>query len=106
MGISFSARQVPTSMSKTILLTSESDLVGNAIASLLADSAGFERVFGDEERLTDLGAGDVLRVGDPFAEAGRDIDVTGPGFVQFLGCRPSVELVDRLVESDTAVAGI
>ena len=76
MGISFSARQVPTSMSKTILLTSEPDLVGNAIASLLADSAGFERVFGDEERLTDLGAGDVLLVGDPFAEAGRDIDIT------------------------------
>jgi len=106
MGISFSARQVPTSMSKTILLTLESDPAGNAIASLLADSAGFERVFGDEERLTDLGAGDVLLVGDPFAEAGRDIDVTGPGFVQFLGCRPSVELVDRLVESGTTVAGI
>ncbi|HIN15334.1 MAG TPA: hypothetical protein EYM69_06835, partial [Dehalococcoidia bacterium] len=93
-------------MSKTFLLTSESDPVGNAIASLLADSAGFERVFGDEERLTDLGAGDVLLVGGPFAEAGRDIDITGPGLVQFLGCRPSVELVDRLVELGTTVAGI
>jgi len=93
-------------MSRTFLLSTESDPVGNAIASLLAETAGFDRISEDDDRLGEAGAGDVLLVGDSFLESDAGTVPTGTGFVQFLGCRPSAGLVGRLFESGSVVAGI
>jgi hypothetical protein len=99
-------------MSNVLLLATESDPVGRAVSSTLADLVDFQRTepddFAPDELGSRSGVRNVLLIGDSGLEAAKNqgFERIKPGLVQFLGCRPPVALVDRLNGVGVVAAGI
>lgn len=94
----------------TILVATENDPVANAVFSALDGMSGLRRVEPEDFPSDQLRFGDkdILLVGDSGLEAvsNHENEQNYPGLAQFLGCRPPIALVDRLLETGTVAAGI
>ena len=93
-------------MANIYLLTSESDPVGNAVESLFEKSSPLQRISSIDLSDIDFGESDALILGDGVSNEFSTGDLPESGLIQFIGCRPTAELLDRAEDSDAFVVGI
>ncbi len=93
-------------MTNIYLLASESDSVGNAVESLFEKSHPLQRISSIDLSDIEFGSSDVLILGEGMPNEFSTGQLPDSGFIHFIGCRPTVELLDRAPNSDALVAGI
>lgn len=98
--------------STTVILTAyKDDAIAGAVGASIADNQiQVDLQIVDPSELIGMEPADdvVLVIGDTSLKLieGSDLSTCMPGFVQFLGCRPSIGLVSKLQEGCSTVAGI
>jgi len=93
-------------MTNIYLLASESDPVAIAVDSLIAKSSPIRRIASVDLKDLQFGDNDVLILGDGMPDTFNANELPECGLIQFLGCRPSKELLDRAENSSAIVSGI
>lgn len=93
-------------MTTVYLFASESDPVGNAVEILLNKSIGVHRIAAAELSDVEFDATNVLLVGSELPDEIGDKTVPSSGLIQYLGCRPSGQLLALAGDSEPVVAGI
>jgi len=89
-------------MTNIYLLADDSDPVAKAVESLYTDSVSFQRLSTNEFHDVEFRSDDVLLLSEGVADG----NLPASGFIQFLGCRPPMRLLDHSATSGVVVAGI
>lgn len=93
-------------MANIYLLASESDPVAIAVESLIANLSPIRRIASVDLKDLKFGDNDILILADGMPDTFNANNLPESGLIQFLGCRPSKELLDTAENSSAIVIGI